>query len=132
MKREVIELRSKLDLFLINSNLSEDQKKELLSIVEQIGKFKPNALILEEKTFREYVTQFVNFKFLFSKIKDAELVKKVEDFTYNFFFLTFPDVNRELIKVEIIVHGPGNIEVVELTGLTKTLFSTIVSTNILK
>lgn len=131
-KKNISNLRERIELFLHNSNLGEEQKKEFVSIIEHTGNFRIDALILEEKTFKDYVEELIIFKFLFHKVKDGSAEEKIKEFIKDFFHLLFPEIDQNNIQIKVRMLAMNQIEVIELNELTASLFNTIISTNILK
>jgi len=131
-KRDVASLKERIELFLCNSNLDENQKKEFYSLLESAGGFKNDALILQEKTFAQYIEELIVFRFLFHKNKDENLKDKIEKFVHGFFFLLFPEIDKSNIEIEVKVTAPSQIEIIEKNDLTANLFNTIITTNIIK
>jgi len=130
MKKTLIDLKTRVESFVKEISLNEEQEKEFKSIIEVSGNFKTGALFIEEKTFRDYTKDLLVHKFLFSKNKDGELTQKIKVFILDFFNLLYPEANRESIEIKIEILE-SSIKVIELTDLTKSLFDTVIKTNIL-
>lgn len=130
MKKTLIDLKTRVESFVKEISLNEEQEKEFKSIIEVSGNFKTGALFIEEKTFRDYTKDLLAHKFLYSKNKDGELTQKIKVFILDFFNLLYPEVNRESIQIKIEILE-SSIKVIELTDLTKSLFDTVIKTNIL-
>ena len=128
MKKDVIEFRNRVTFFIDKSNLDDMLKSEFYSILEEAGKFKAGALIIEEKTFREYIKELLVYKFLFIKNKDNQLPVKINNFILDFFSLIFPEINKNSILIEVRIGELGDVEIIEKNETTATLFNTIVTT----
>lgn len=130
MKQNLDDLRKKIELFLTNTELSEEQRVAFQDILEAAGKFRTSGLIIEEKTFESLAGDLIVNKFLFTRYKGDGIAAKIEKFILDFFFLMFPEVDRNGIKIEVTVTSNG-VKINKLTDLTDSLFATIIKTNII-
>ena len=128
MKRDVVEFKNRISAFIEKSNLDDVRKSEFYTILEEAGKFKTGSLIIEEKTFREYIKELLVYKFLFIKNKDNKLPEKITNFILDFFSLIFPEINKNSILIEIKIGDTGGVEIIERNDTTVNLFNTIVAT----
>ena len=80
MKVKLSEIKERLSLFCNDLNLTSEQRVEFSVLLEQVGKFKTGVLMIEEKTFRDYIIELLVFKFL--RVKRNE-IEEVENFVIN-------------------------------------------------